>query len=113
MFDIGENIRKFRKLQGITQEELAEASDLSVKYISMLESKKFQNISINKLAKIADALSITVNSLISSTNGKDLTTMPYTDELISKLMKMPKNNAELISKNTLNTIRLFKNIYNQ
>lgn len=50
--DIGKNIRKYRKLRGITQESLAESSDLSVKYISMLESKKFQNISINRLKKL-------------------------------------------------------------
>ena len=53
--DIGENIRRYRKLRGLTQEKLAEFSDLSVKFISMVESKKSQNISIQRLEKIADA----------------------------------------------------------
>lgn len=107
--DIGKNIRKYRKLRGITQESLAESSGLSVKYISMLESKKFQNISINRLERIADSLDVSIDTLVSAKN--DNHERPYTKLLIDKLKGMPEQQAELISKNTIDTIHLYIDIF--
>ncbi|MCC4371765.1 helix-turn-helix domain-containing protein [Limosilactobacillus reuteri] len=113
--DIGENIRRYRKLRGLTQEKLAEFSDLSVKFISMVESKKSQNISIQRLEKIADALDISLATLVSIPEKKDLSindSRPYSKLLINRLTSMEKNTAELISKNFLDTIHLYEDLLN-
>jgi hypothetical protein len=112
--DIGENIRKYRNLKGMTQEALAEASELSVKYISMIESKKNQNISINNLQKIANALDINITFLVSnSKDSSSIVNRPYTNLLFDKLSKMSVNEAEIISKNVLNTIRTYHDLFNK
>ena len=51
------SIRFYRKMRGMTQEELAEASDLSTSYISQLESGK-KRAGREGLERIADALDI-------------------------------------------------------
>ena len=53
------NIRKYRKLKGMTQQELADASDLSHGYIREIESLKMGvTFSLDAVEKIANALEI-------------------------------------------------------
>lgn len=54
---VGEQIRKTRKLKGMTQERLAERSGLSFSYISDVE-RGTRNISLESLGKIIVALGI-------------------------------------------------------
>lgn len=73
-FNIGNIIRNRRKELGITQEELAELSNLSVNYISKLERVIDQNISLNSLNAVAEALQTTTVQLLKSrvsTNKKE------------------------------------------
>ena len=57
-------ISYYRKLQGMTQEELAEACDLSVGYISQLEGPNcFFCPSLRTLFTIAEVLGTTVSKL--------------------------------------------------
>ena len=51
------NVRNYRKQKGLSQEGLAEKSNLHRTYISSLEREK-RNISIENIEKIADALSV-------------------------------------------------------
>lgn len=51
------NIKKYRKLQNISQEKLAEMSELHRTYISDIECCR-RNISISNIEKIANALNI-------------------------------------------------------
>lgn len=61
---IGLKIAYYRKLQGMTQEELAEACDLSVGYISQLEAPGSCFCpSLKTLFTIAEVLGITVSKL--------------------------------------------------
>lgn len=53
---IGKNIKKYRKLKGITQRELAERLLLSDSFIGKLESITYQTISIDTLEQIAAVL---------------------------------------------------------
>ena len=39
----GANIRKLRKLHGLTQEQLAARAEISAKYVSLIESSSFTN----------------------------------------------------------------------
>lgn len=57
-----EKIRELRLLKKMTQEQLAEAADLSVGYISALENGK-KSPSIKRLEKIAGILGVTPTSL--------------------------------------------------
>ena len=48
----------------MSQEELAEKSDLSISYIKQLESGKiFKNLSLTTLLKLSKALNININKL--------------------------------------------------
>ena len=61
---IVKNIKYFRLKSNMTQEQLAEKSDLSVSYIKQIESgKEFKNITFNTFSKIAKALNIDVKEL--------------------------------------------------
>ncbi|MGG2201395.1 MULTISPECIES: helix-turn-helix domain-containing protein [Paenibacillus] len=54
---VGEQIRKIRKLKGMTQERLAERFGLSFSYISDVE-RGTSNISLESLGKIISALGV-------------------------------------------------------
>lgn len=58
------NIKYFRIKANMTQEQLAEKSDLSVSYIKQIESgKEFKNITFITFNKIANALEINIKQL--------------------------------------------------
>lgn len=57
---IGKNIKKYRKLKGMTQRELAEKLLLSESFIAKLESVTYQTISVDTLKQIADILDVHV-----------------------------------------------------
>lgn len=58
---IRKNIKKFRKEKHLTQQQLAEATDLSVDYICEIESPtKNKSFSIVTLGRIADVLEIDI-----------------------------------------------------
>lgn len=54
---VGEQVRRVRKLRGMTQEQLAEQSGLSFSYISDVE-RGTRNISLESLGKIIKALGV-------------------------------------------------------
>ncbi len=59
---ISNNIKKYRKLRGITQAELAERVDLSHEFIRRIESSKGKkNFSIDTIYRIAVALDVDVD----------------------------------------------------
>lgn len=60
---IGKRIQKTRKLQKITQEKLAELTNLSPSHMSHIESGKTK-VSLPSLISIANALHTTVDSLL-------------------------------------------------
>ena len=64
--NLGAEISRRRREQKLTQEDLAELSDLSVNFISRLERTKDQNISIQKLDSIARALNTTTPDIINN-----------------------------------------------
>ena len=110
-YDLGNRIRKRRKELNLTQEDLAELSDLSVNFLSQLERTNNQNISIQKLDSIAQALNTTIEELIStsSNNNNDPVSKEndryFLNKLITELRKLPNKKAENISKYLLFIIR--------
>lgn len=63
----GNNVKKYRKEQGLSQEELASLCNLHRTYISDIERKK-RNISLNNVQKIANALNIDAYYLLIDDN---------------------------------------------
>lgn len=58
------NIKKYRKLENMTQQQLADKANLSMNYIAKIESKKMQRgFTISTLGRIADSLNINIKEL--------------------------------------------------
>lgn len=60
---IGEQIKKARKEKGLTQEQLAEQTDLSITHISAIETA-YSGFSVSTLVNIAAVLGISTDWLL-------------------------------------------------
>ena len=60
--EFGKNVKKYRKVLGISQEELADLSGLHRTYISNVE-RGLRSISLGNIQKIANALKIEIYKL--------------------------------------------------
>lgn len=60
---LGQNIRAYRKKAELSQEELAEKSDLHPGYLSVVE-RGAKTISVDALIRIANALKIKLRDLV-------------------------------------------------
>ena len=58
LFEIGDNIRKERKLRNLSQEKMARALGMSRATISQIESGTVQEIGVRKLLRILDFLEL-------------------------------------------------------
>lgn len=108
MANIGQEISRRRREQKLTQEDLAELSDLSVNFISRLERTKDQNVSIQKLDAIAQALNTTTPELINSAYDVARSKSASTDntpvfirKVINELRKLPQGTSERVCKSLI------------
>lgn len=62
---LSERIKEVRKKQNITQEQLAEQTKTSYKYIQRIEGNNPPDIRLSTLARIAQALNCAPSKLIS------------------------------------------------
>ena len=60
---VGNNIRACRTSAGLTLEKLAEKAEMSWPYLSEIERGR-ENISLDKLARLAQALNVTLSKLV-------------------------------------------------
>ena len=67
---IGGRVREIRIKNGMTQEQLAEAANLSVPYISHIE-RGFKRPSLETLVRLAVALHVTADVLLSGIQPED------------------------------------------
>ena len=67
---LGENVRRYRKLKGMTQEQLAANAGMERSYVSDLE-RGTRNPSVQALGRLADALKVEPHMLLmdDSTSG--------------------------------------------
>lgn len=107
--NLGEEISRRRREQKLTQEDLAELSDLSVNFISRLERTKDQNISIQKLDSIARALNTTTPDIINNAyrvkkirpENPTNSTPIFIQKVTNELRKLPTVKAERICKSLI------------
>lgn len=62
---LGENVRRYRKLKGMTQEQLALEAEMERSYVSDLE-RGTRNPSVRAIGRLAEALQIEPQLLLSS-----------------------------------------------
>lgn len=61
---LGENLKKLRMSLGLGVNDLSRLSDVNASYISAIENGKKNNPSKNVLAKLAQALNVSVEALL-------------------------------------------------
>ena len=95
---IGSRIKALRVARKLTQEDLAEKSDLNPKYISGIEVGK-QNTTVDTLEKIAKALGVELSDIVTAgheeTNVKKLQKL-INDDIKSATPEQLKTIAKLI-----------------
>jgi len=62
---IAENIKKYRKKKGITQDKLSKIADITYNTIIKIESVATCNPRVETLKQIADALGVSIDDLMS------------------------------------------------
>ncbi len=61
---LGENIKKYRKSAGISQDQLSKKADLSLHTIAKIETGATPNPTIDTVKKIADTLDVPLDDLM-------------------------------------------------
>lgn len=115
--NLGNEISRRRRDQKLTQEDLAELSCLSVNFISRLERTRNQNISIQKLDSIACAFACALNTTtpdiinnayrfkkVKADENQD-NTPAFIQKVTNELRKLPKNQAEHVSKSFIGLLK--------
>lgn len=67
---LAENIRTFRKLRGISQEEMADMCGLHRTYIGSVERKE-RNVTLSTLEVISKTLGVSVSELLTLKESND------------------------------------------
>ena len=71
---VGRNIKELREEAGISQRDLAESADISLRWLRDLENGKVENISLNTIVRISQRLNCSLSNLV-------LDTLPTKDTL--------------------------------
>ena len=67
---IGHRVQELRKMRRLSQADLAELTDMSVPYISHIETA-LKKPSLESVVKISDALGVTVDQLLNGNQNND------------------------------------------
>lgn len=68
--NFSQKLKEIRLSKGLTQEDLAEILQISVRYIQLLESKNPPNVKLDTLEDLAKALKVKASDLISDNKKK-------------------------------------------
>ena len=61
---VGKNIKKYRKAKGVSQDKLSRLADVAHATIIKIESGGIQSPTIDTVQKIAEALGVSVDTLL-------------------------------------------------
>ena len=106
-YAIGQRIRKYRKAQGRSQEALAERVEISTTHMSHIETGNTK-LSLQVFADLAEALQISVDSLLydANENSKQQAYQEITDILDQSTPAQARALKEIIS-STWNAINKY------
>lgn len=88
---IGELVREYRLSKKLTQQELAEKSDLSLPFINLIENNR-RNLSVDTLLKILSAMNVDPSDFfrpLSETSDDNL-------QLLIEKIQLNNNRTEII-----------------
>lgn len=89
---LGINIKKYRKLNNITQEKLAEIIDIEINSVSAIERGKYFP-SPENLVKISQALNVSLSDLFSF--SKEYSCEDYMREILTNIEFLKNNKLKL------------------
>ena len=69
---MGTNVRNLRKEKGLTQEKLAELSDISIAYLSKIENNRVQNVSLMVVYRLAEVLDVSPGYLVGQSDPNEM-----------------------------------------
>lgn len=95
--NLGKNIQKYRKLNGITQEKLAEFIDVEINSISSIERGKYFP-SPENLVKISEALHVPMSDLFKFNN--EYSCEDYQKEIFTNIDFLKNNRTKLCAINS-------------
>lgn len=96
---IGTNIAAKRRKLNLSQEQLAELAGVSSNYMARIERGEVKNFSAINLLKIANALKVSIDELISgSYKNKAIKLNPYQQKLFNLLDMLEDSTSEQLSK---------------
>lgn len=101
---VGSKIRNYRQLAGLTQEQLAEKSDLHHTYIGQIERGE-KNLTIATLGKILTALNITYEDFFTGFDGKSQTGTAY-EQCVDLIGNLDSNKQAKIFKLLMDILSL-------
>ncbi|RRK10311.1 XRE family transcriptional regulator [Lactiplantibacillus garii] len=104
---VGGNIASERRAQNMTQEQLAEFSDLTINYLSKIERGISKQLSANTLYKISKALGVSMDSLMTSEKSRVIQPMaPNQKQLNHYLNTLDIATREQLSKALLEVLKV-------
>lgn len=92
-YETGQTIRKFRKVKGLSQEELAYQINISTTHMSHIETGNTK-LSLGVLIHIADVLDVRVDTLLNR-SSKNIATASY-QEIASLLEDCSPKEAQIL-----------------
>ena len=92
---LGDKIRTLRKRAGLTQEQLAEAAEVSVNFIGYIERGQ-RAVSIKTLERIAEALDVTPRNLFEFSEG-DIDESSY-EALLNELRNCTRDDLIVLTR---------------
>lgn len=102
--NISKLIRKKRRLEGLTVQQLAERADVSISLISKLERNILTTINLDKLESIATALNLDLSDLFSMPQVDE-----FTQSVISYLLALPEDERRELSEALLKIMNVKHN----
>lgn len=102
---IGKNITARKHQLKMTQEQLAELSNLSVNYISKIERGTTPKISAKTLYQLAKSLNVSMENLLKEKATYKINIGPYQQQLETYLNQYPREEAEQLSKSILKLLK--------
>jgi len=89
---LGQAIREIRQEVGVTQKNLAEAAGIDQSYLSMIESDQRRNPGTKVIARLAQALQISIDDLVSRAGYLPRSTPddPLSDRAVRLFRQLPR-----------------------
>lgn len=105
--EVGARIRQYRLQKKLSQEKLAELSDLNTVYIGVIERGE-KNPSIEILYKISKGLGINICDLLKNIDETESDIDKYPQMMYSLMLELDKNEQKIIYDLATTALRLNK-----